>query len=413
MNPFDGAHAPYVDLNSLATAYGTPLYVYSADGFIASYQGFAASLLALDSHIHFAVKANSALGVLQVLAKQGAGADIVSYGEMKRAMMAGIPPEKIVFSGVGKTDAELASALTDGIGQINAESSAEIDHIMRIAEQLDVIAPVCLRVNVNVDPKSHAKISTGQRSTKFGIPVDDGQAKILYKAICQNPHIKPMGLAVHIGSQLTELEPFETAYLELLGLADRLRADGYDVPGLDLGGGLGIDYATNQPVDFASYGRLVTRIFSNRGYRLGFEPGRSIAADNGVLLTKTIFVKDGGDKRFVIVDAAMNDLLRPTLYEAYHTIDCLSPRDPHPLPADIVGPVCETGDYLGLGRTLPDVQEGDILVVRSAGAYGAVMMSNYNTRPEAAEILLDGDKVHVLRPRRTLDELLALEHLPL
>ena len=411
MNPFDGAQASAIDLNSLAEQYGTPLYVYSAEGFVASYHGFATSLSELDSHIHFAVKANSALGVLQVLAEQGAGADIVSYGEMKRAMIAGIAPEKIVFSGVGKTDAELRSALSDGIGQINAESPAEIDHIIAIAEQMGVLAPVCLRVNVNVDPKSHAKISTGQRSTKFGIPVDDGQAEALYQKICQHPRIKPMGLAVHIGSQLTDLEPIETAYKELLALADRLREAGYDVPGLDLGGGLGIDYTHHTAVDFARYGALVTRIFGNRGYRLGFEPGRSIAADNGVLLTKTIYVKDGGDKRFVIVDAAMNDLLRPTLYEAYHDIDCLNPRGPHPLVADIVGPVCETGDYLGLGRMLPDVQEGDILVVRSTGAYGAVMMSNYNTRPEAAEILLKGGKVHLLRPRRSIDQLLALEQL--
>ena len=412
MNPFDGVQSSSIDLNSLAETYGTPLYVYSAEGFIASYTGFAQSLSELDSHIHFAVKANSALGVLKILATQGAGADIVSYGEMKRAMMAGIPAEKIVFSGVGKTDAEITSALQDGIGQINAESASEIDHIIAIAEQLDVIAPVCLRVNVNVDPKSHAKISTGQRSTKFGIPVEDGRAEILYQKICQHPHIAPMGLAVHIGSQLTDLAPFEIAYTELLTLADRLRQAGFDVPGLDLGGGLGIDYTDHNPVDFESYGSMVTRIFGNRGYRLGFEPGRSIAADNGVLLTKVIFIKNGGDKRFVIVDAAMNDLLRPTLYDAYHDIESVSPRAPHPLLADIVGPVCETGDYLGLGRALPDVKEGDILVVKSAGAYGAVMMSNYNTRPESAEIMLEGSKVHLLRPRRSIDQMLALEHLP-
>lgn len=401
------------DLCELAQQYGTPLYVYSGAGFIHSYQQYVHALAGLKTQIHYAVKANSALGILQLLAQQGAGADIVSYGEMQRALHAGIPAEKIVFSGVGKTDFEIRAALEAGIGQINAESDSEIRHIGKIATEMGVQAPVCLRVNVNVDPKSHAKISTGQKSTKFGIPVDDGQAERLYAEISAHQAIRPVGLAVHIGSQLTSLEPFETAYQELLGLADRLREAGFDVPILDLGGGLGVDYHTHTPPDLTRYGEMVTRIFANRGYQLGFEPGRSIAADNGVLLTSVIYNKATDEKRFVIVDAAMNDLIRPTLYEAHHDIASLAEREPHPLPADIVGPVCETGDYLGLGRNLPDVQEGDILVVRSAGAYGAVMMSNYNTRPEAAEILIHDGKTHVLRPRRTVDELLSLEKLVL
>lgn len=402
-----------IALNMLAGQYGTPLYVYSGAGFVRSYQRYVEALSGLEYQIHYAVKANSALGILQLLAQQGAGADIVSYGEMRRALLAGISADKMVFSGVGKTDDEIRSALQDGIGQINAESASEIEHIGAIATELGVQAPVCLRVNVNVDPKSHAKISTGQKSTKFGIPVENGEAEKLYVKISEHPAIKPMGLAVHIGSQLTTLEPFETAYKELLGVADRLRDAGYDVPILDLGGGLGVDYHTHTAPDLNSYGQMVTRIFSNRGYRLGFEPGRSIAADNGVLITSVIYVKSTDDKRFVIVDAAMNDLIRPTLYEAYHDINTLSARPPHPLPADIVGPVCETGDYLGLERNLPDVQEGDRLVVRSAGAYGAVMMSNYNTRPEAAEILIHDGQAHILRPRRTIDELLSLERLAL
>lgn len=402
-----------IDLTMLASQYGTPLYVYSGAGFEQSFRGYLNALSGLDCHIHYAVKANSALGILQLLARQGAGADIVSYGEMRRALLAGIPAEKIIFSGVGKTDDEIRSALEAGIGQINAESAAEIEHIAAIASDMGVKAPVCLRVNVNVDPKSHAKISTGQKSTKFGIPAEGGEAERLYAYISEHPAITPMGLAVHIGSQLTNIQPFETAYTELLNLAERLRSAGMDVPALDLGGGLGVDYHQHTAPDLDAYGQMVTRIFSNRGYRLGIEPGRSIAADNGVLLTSVIYVKASDEKRFVIVDAAMNDLIRPTLYDAHHDITALSERPSHPLPADIVGPVCETGDYIGLNRDLADVQTGDKLMVRSAGAYGAVMMSNYNTRPEAAEILIYDEEVHVLRPRRTVDELLALERLAL
>jgi diaminopimelate decarboxylase len=277
---------------------------------------------------------------------------------------------------------------------------------------MGITAPVALRVNVNVDPGSHAKISTGQRSTKFGIPVADGEAAALYRKIAADPAIRPAGLAVHIGSQLTNLAPFEAAYLELLELADSLRAEGLDVPVLDLGGGLGVDYHGDGEPDFAAYGALVTRIFSNRGYRLGFEPGRAIAADNGLLLTRTHYIKQGEDKRFIIVDGAMNDLIRPTLYEAFHRIEpVLRPSTPKGL-ADIVGPVCETGDYLGQGRDMPEIQEGELLAVFSAGAYGAVMMSTYNTRPEAAEIMVYQGKAHLLRRRRTVEELLACEENP-
>ena len=277
---------------------------------------------------------------------------------------------------------------------------------------MEVSAPVALRVNVNVDPGSHAKISTGQSSTKFGIPVATGEAAALYRKVCADPDLIPRGLAVHIGSQLRHLAPFEQAYQELLLLADSLRADGLDVPILDLGGGLGIDYETGTAPDFDAYGQMVTRIFANRAYKLGFEPGRSIAADNGVFLTRTLFVKQGEDKRFIIVDGAMNDLIRPTLYEAWHRIEPVGPVQPATGKADIVGPVCETGDYLGQGRNMPDVGEGDVLAVFSAGAYGAVMMSTYNTRPEAAEIMVHDGQVHVLRSRRTVEDLLACEDNP-
>ena len=396
----------------LAERFGTPLYVYSGDGFVAHYAAFASAVSELDCVVHYAVKANSSLGVLGLLAQQGAGADIVSGGEMKRALTSGIAPDKIVFSGVGKTDDEIRAALLAGIGQINAESSTELDHISQIAEDIGRQAPVALRVNVNVDPGSHSKISTGQRSTKFGIPVADGEAAMLYRQLCSTPNLIPRGLAVHIGSQLRKLEPFERAYQELLALADMLRAEGLDVPMLDLGGGLGVDYEGDTTPDFEGYGQMVTRIFANRAYKLGFEPGRSIAADNGVFLTRTLYVKRGEDKRFIIVDGAMNDLIRPTLYEAFHRIEPVGPPQPEKGLADIVGPVCETGDYLGQGRAMPSIAEGEILAVMSAGAYGAVMMSNYNTRPEAAEVMIYNEAIHVLRPRRSVDDLLKVEDNP-
>ena len=397
----------------LAERFGTPLYVYSGDGFVAHYGAFTSALSKLDYVVHYAVKANSSLGVLSLLAQQGAGADIVSGGEMKRALAAGITPDKIVFSGVGKTDDEIKTALQANIGQINVESEAELRHISQIAAEIERQAPVALRVNVNVDPGSHNKISTGQRSTKFGIPVADGEAAILYRQLCSDPNLIPRGLAIHIGSQLRKLEPFERAYQELLELADLLRAEKLNVPMLDLGGGLGVDYEGDTTPDFDAYGQMVTRIFGNREYKLGFEPGRSIAADNGVFLTRTLFVKKGEDKRFIIVDGAMNDLIRPTLYEAFHRIEPVGPlRPPETELADIVGPVCETGDYLGLGRAMPLISEGEILAVLSAGAYGAVMMSNYNTRPEAAEVMIHNGAIHVLRPKRSVDDLLKLEHNP-
>lgn len=397
--------------DALAEQFGTPLYVYSADGFTSYFNAFQKAVSAVDASTHYAVKANSSLGILQILAAEGAGADIVSAGEMIRALKAGIEASDIVFSGVGKSDAELRFALDNGIGQINAESKAELERIGFIAAEMGVVAPVALRVNVDVDAKSHEKISTGQKDTKFGISVADGQAEQLYHWLCEHPHLRACGLAVHIGSQLTSLEPFEMAYKELLAVADRLREAGYDVPVLDLGGGLGVDYHNFSHPDFARYGEMVTRIFGNRGYKLGFEPGRSIAADNGVLLTRILYTKAGEDKRFVIVDGAMNDLIRPTLYEAYHHIEPTRPASKHDQPADIVGPVCETGDYLGRGRELADVGRGDVLMVRSAGAYGAVMMSNYNTRPEAAEILIRAGRAEILRPRRTVEDLLKAENM--
>jgi len=357
-------------------------------------------------------KVNFALGVIALLARCGAGADIVSAGELARALAAGIAAKDVVFSGVGKSAPDIRAALAAGIGQINAESAEEVAQISAIAAAMGVIAPVALRVNVDVDAGTHAKISTGQRSTKFGISTDQREAASLYASINGDPHIKPLGLAVHIGSQICDLAPFELAYAALLDVANGLRASGLDVPGLDLGGGVGVDYQQASDTDFSAYGALVTRLFKDSGFALGFEPGRAIAANNGALLTEVIYVKQGDNKRFVIVDAAMNDLIRPTLYDAYHPIVTLAPPQNTIGKADIVGPVCETGDYLGLDRDMPVLAAGDKLAVLSAGAYGAVMASAYNTRPPAGEVLVHDGKAHLLRPARSLDSLLAEETIP-
>ena len=399
-------------LGDIAASHGSPLYVYSGDGIRDDYRRFAAAVAPVDGSVHFALKANSALGVIGLLGQHGAGADIVSGGEMARALAAGIPAEKIVFSGVGKSAEEIGAALDAGIGQINAESPQEVEAISQIAAARGVQAPVALRVNVDVAPKTHAKISTGQRSTKFGVSTSQNEAAGLYRKMAADPHIRPAGLAVHIGSQILELDPFERAYSALLSFGTALRDEGLEVPVLDLGGGMGVDYQDGTPTDFTTYGELVSRLFADSGFRLGFEPGRSIVANNGVLLTRVIYVKDGDNKRFAIVDAAMNDLLRPTLYEAHHDIRPVGPEGAIEGPADIVGPVCETGDYLGLDRMMPSLAAGDCLAVMSAGAYGAVMASSYNTRPPAGEVMVLDGEVHILRRRRDVAELLAEEIIP-
>ena len=399
-------------LGDIAASHGSPLYVYSGDGIRDDYRRFAAAVAPVHGSVHFALKANSALGVIGLLARHGAGADIVSGGEMARALAAGIPAEKIVFSGVGKTAEEIGAALDAGIRQINAESPQEVEAISQIAAARGVQAPVALRVNVDVAPKTHAKISTGQRSTKFGVSTSQNEAAGLYRKMAADPHIRPAGLAVHIGSQILELDPFERAYSALLSFGTALRDEGLEVPVLDLGGGIGVDYQDGTPTDFTAYGELVSRLFADSGFQLGFEPGRSIVANNGVLLTRVIYVKDGDNKRFAIVDAAMNDLLRPTLYEAHHDIRPVGPEGAIEGPADIVGPVCETGDYLGLDRMMPSLAAGDCLAVMSAGAYGAVMASSYNTRPPAGEVMVLDGEVHILRRRRDVAELLAEEIIP-
>ena len=399
-------------LSQIAADHDSPLYVYSGASIRDAYRDFAAAVAPVNGKVHFAMKANSALGILALLAREGAGADIVSGGELSRALAAGMPASDVVFSGVGKSRSEIEQALVANIGQINAESPAEVAVISAVAASMGVVAPVALRVNVDVDAKTHAKISTGQRDTKFGISTDQNEAANLYRVMADDPHIAPSGLAVHIGSQLRDMAPFETAYTALLALGSALRADGLDVPLLDLGGGVGVDYDHASPTDFTAYGAMVKRIFDKAGFKLGFEPGRSIVANSGILLTKVIFIKDGDNKRFIIVDAAMNDLLRPTLYEAHHTIIPVKAPGPDVGMADIVGPVCETGDYIGRDRMMPELASDDLLAVLSAGAYGAVMASAYNTRPPAGEVLVLDGQVHELRAKRSVESYLAEESIP-
>lgn len=393
----------------LADLYKTPLYVYDGDQIQRNFKAFQKAVSELNSKVYFAVKANSSVAILSLLKSVGAGADIVSGGELQRALVANIKANDIIFSGVGKTDEELLLAMKHSIGQINVESGAELERISELAFANNLKCSVALRINVDVDPGSHEKISTGQKSTKFGIGLNEGQAEDYYQKIISHPNLNPAGLAVHIGSQLTRLEPFEKAYKVLLNFANYLRGNGFDVPCLDLGGGFGIDYKTNTNPDFSEYGKMVSSLFQNQGYKLGFEPGRSIVANSGSLITKVIYVKNGINKRFIIVDAGMNDLIRPTLYEAYHRIDNLQERGDHRELSDIVGPICETGDYLAKDRMMPPVEAGDYLAVRGVGAYGAVMMSNYNTRPEASEVICYEGEIHLIRPRRTVEQLIKMD----
>ena len=397
-------------LGEIATEFGTPLFIYSAAAIEESFKRFDRTVCNGRGLVHFAVKANSNLAVLRVLARLGAGADIVSGGEMQRALKAGFPAGKVIFSGVGKTDAEILAALEAGIGQINAESASEVDRVLAIAADIKAPTRLALRVNLDVAADTHAKISTGGSDTKFGVAAADVPG--LYRRIAESDVIAPGGLAVHIGSQLLDSSPFETAWGAMLELAGDLRKSGQDVPMLDLGGGLGVNYEDGGTMDAEEMGAIVTRLFSDHPYQLGFEPGRFLLAEAGALLTRVVHVKAAAEKSFVIVDGAMNDLLRPTLYEAFHRIEPVADPNPSTMLADVVGPVCETGDYLGLGHTLPVVERGDVLAVMSAGAYGAVMRSNYNTRPFAAEVMVLNGKAERVSTPQTIEDLLSQDIIP-
>ena len=403
-----------VPLTRIAQEVGSPVYVYSAATLRRHYRVFADAFADIDARVCYAMKANSNQAVLTLLARQGCGADVVSAGELKRALAAGIPADRILFSGVGKTRDELACALDAGIYCFNVESEPELHRLSEVATERGVIAPFSLRINPDVDAKTHAKISTGTFANKFGIPWKQAQA--VYDLARTLPGIRATGIDMHIGSQITDLAPFEAAFARLGELVECLRAQGHPITHLDLGGGLGIPYSGTEtapplPKDYAA---VVKKHVQKLNCTVVFEPGRLIAGNAGVLLTSVLYLKRGEGKNFVIVDAAMNDLIRPTLYEAWHDIGPVQQPNAgaETLVADVVGPVCETGDYLGLERKLPHLGEGDLLVVYSAGAYGAVQAGTYNSRPLVPEVLVDGDRTHVIRKRPSVEDLIALDSVP-
>ncbi|MGP3790137.1 diaminopimelate decarboxylase [Pseudomonas sp. B392_1p] len=412
MQPFeyrDGAlFAEGVALSAIAERFDTPTYVYSRAHIEAQYRAYADALTGMPHLVCFAVKANSNLGVLNVLARLGAGFDIVSRGELERVLAAGGEPGKIVFSGVGKSRDDMRRALQVGVHCFNVESVDELERLQQVAAELGVKAPVSLRVNPDVDAGTHPYISTGLKENKFGIDIE--QAEAVYARAAELSHLHVIGVDCHIGSQLTTLAPFLDALERLLVLVDRLAERGIHIKHLDLGGGLGVQYRDEQPPLAGDYIAKVRERIAGRDLALVFEPGRSIVANAGVLLTRVEYLKHTEHKDFAIVDAAMNDLIRPALYQAWMDIVPVQPRDATARPYDIVGPICETGDFLGKDRELA-LAEGDLLAVRSAGAYGFVMSSNYNTRGRAAEVLVDGEQVYEVRRRETLAELYAGESL--
>ena len=397
-----------VALPAIAEHFGTPTYVYSRAHIEAQYRAYADALAGLSHLVCFAVKANSNLGVLNVLARLGAGFDIVSRGELERVLAAGGEPGKIVFSGVGKSREDMRRALEVGVHCFNVESAEELERLQEVAASLGKRAPISLRVNPDVDAGTHPYISTGLKENKFGIEI--AKAEAVYARAAELPNLEIIGVDCHIGSQLTNLSPFLDALDRLLALIDRLAERGIRIRHLDLGGGLGVQYRDEQPPLAGDYIAAVRERIAGRDLALVFEPGRSIVANAGVLLTRVEFLKRTDHKNFAIIDAAMNDLIRPALYQAWMDIVPVEQRDAAPQPWYIVGPICETGDFLGKDRELA-LAEGDLLAVRSAGAYGFVMSSNYNTRGRAAEVLVDGEQVHEVRRRETLTELFAGESL--
>jgi diaminopimelate decarboxylase len=407
-------NAEAVRLDTLAAAVGTPFYCYSTATLERHYKVFAGAFADVDALVCYAMKANSNQAVIATLAKLGAGADVVSGGELMRARLAGVPPDKIMFSGIGKTADELALAVEEGILCINVESEPELEQLSAIASAKERVAPISVRVNPDIDAKTHHKIATGKAENKFGIPIS--RAREVYARAAKLPGLKVTGVDMHIGSQIIELDPFGNAFALLAEFVRTLRADGHAISHVDLGGGLGIPYRDdNEPPPHPDdYAKLVKRATRDLGCRLIFEPGRLIVGNAGVLVTRVLFVKHGEAKNFVVVDAAMNDLIRPTLYEAHHEIWPVAeqPASARRIHADVVGPVCESGDFLGLDRDLPEPGRGALLAVMSAGAYGAVQAGTYNTRALVPEVLVNGSEWAVVRPRLEVDQLIALDRMP-
>ena len=407
-------HAEDVPLSDIATAVGTPFYVYSAATLTRHYLLFTEALSPLSHLVCFAIKSLSNIAVLKLLGDMGAGMDVVSAGEYLRAKAAGVPGERIVFSGVGKTAAEMRLALEGGIRQFNVESEPELEALSAVATSMGLQAPITIRVNPDVDAKTHEKIATGKKENKFGIPIS--RAAEVYALAARLPGLRVVGIDVHIGSQLTELAPFEDAYTKVAALTETLRAAGHSIERLDLGGGLGIPYelSNTAPPLPIEYGAMIKRVLGPLGCEIEIEPGRLISGNSGLLVTKVIYSKAGEDRDFLIVDAAMNDLLRPSMYGSHHEIvPVIEPAPASPRQVyDVVGPVCETGDTFAKARALTELGADDLIAFRSAGAYGAVMASEYNTRPLVPEVLVKGDQFAVIRHRPTYEEILARDRIP-
>jgi len=407
----DRLFAEEVDLTALAGKVGTPFYVYSAATLRRHVQVLREAFKGIDTLVAYAMKANSNQAVIKLIAREGAGADVVSGGELERAIAAGVPANRIVFSGVGKTFAEMRRALEVGIKCFNLESEPELERLSDVAVSMGMTAPVSVRINPDVDAGTHKKISTGKAENKFGIPF--ARAREVYARIAALPGVRAVGVDMHIGSQITDMTPFDNAFALLAQLVRDLKAAGHDIRHADVGGGLGIPYHhdADAPPAPPAYAEIVRKHIGPLGVSLVLEPGRLIVGNAGILVTKVEYLKEGG-KTFVIVDAAMNDLIRPTLYEAHHDIQPVVHSNLAQITADVVGPVCETGDFIAQDRKMAGVKEGDLLAVMSAGAYGAVMASTYNSRPLVPEVLVDGDKWHVIRPRKSIEELIALDSVP-
>jgi diaminopimelate decarboxylase len=400
-------YAENVPLAKIADDYATPTYVYSKQALTNAFERFSRGFLGTNYLVCFAVKSNPSLAILNTFAKLGAGFDIVSGGELARVIAAGGDPAKVVFSGVGKTEAEMRFALEAGIFCFNVESASELDRLNVVATSMNKVAPISLRVNPNVDAKTHPYISTGLKNNKFGVAYED--ALSLYQKAAAMSNIEIHGVDCHIGSQLTELNPFLDALDRVLALVDALESAGIHIQHIDAGGGIGICYSDETPPDFADYAKAMREKMAGRNIKMVFEPGRALVGNAGVLLTKVEYLKHGETKNFAIVDAAMNDLMRPALYDAYHEIAAVKPNPKTQSQVyEVVGPVCESGDFLGHDRNLAIAQD-DYLAVFSAGAYGMSMSSNYNTRPRAAEVMVDGDKVYEIRQREKVADLFALE----
>ena len=405
-------HAEDVNLKRIAEEIGTPFYCYSTATLERHFKVMHEAFAGTDHLICYAMKANSTQAVIKTMADLGAGMDVVSEGELRRALAAGVPARKIVFSGVGKTSREMALALREGIACFNVESEPELELLSDVAKRVGQRATVSIRVNPNVDAKTHHKITTGRAEDKFGISYE--RAPEVYRRAASLPGIDVAGIDMHIGSQITELEPFEKAFGLMADLATALKADGHNIRHLDLGGGLGVPYrGTNDvPPHPDEYAAMVKRTLGHLGLKYVLEPGRMIVGNAGILVSRVIYVKDGEEKHFVIQDAAMNDLIRPTLYDAYHEIIAVDePATPDTMTADVVGPVCESGDYLARARRLPVLQMGDLIATMTAGAYGAVQACSYNSRPLMPEVLVNGARWALVRPRQTYEEMIGLDRL--